>query len=257
MSIKVLNLYRLYVIEDSSYIQFWSESEPTTHPYDAAKTIDQIKTSILKTIKNDETLITDIDRNFTNGHAASATFQINTDNTPEADGWIDGDLIQFDYNVSIHSARIFPLAGSEGDELEVCVASNTPIGVISEAVPSGQNYLKSNTASMYSKPGFFLKLFSAPSTVHNCGHVLGNGIQGSKVYFKTPPNVEFAVGSVVLMTVKPLKNFQLPSGQFCPFGDDLVGGMNLPSGTVMLPRYKKSAGSSVTGVLRSQIQFRY
>lgn len=250
--------YRVYCVTEGKYVETagYQASPPLTCPNNNAHSIDSNKTAELDQVGLDEVKITDADKEFTNSNAGSCTFQIDTSKEPDSNGWINGDPISFDYNVTLHSVRIFPPKGSEGDHLQVQVAPDTVIGVIKEAMPSGQNYFKSDTAPIYAQDGYFMKLFNPPSTVHNCGHVMGKGVQGDKVYIQTPPNVQFPSGSIVQMTVKPIRSFQLPSGQI-PYGDDLVGGMNLPSGTQMIGLYKKQEGSNVTGELRSVVQFRY
>jgi len=143
---------------------------------------------------------------------------------------------------SILSMQVIPGVGCEGDSVEVIVAPDTPIGILSATGTSGATSFDVNSTVIDNlERGYFVKITNGVDT-DDCGEVLGVDSISGTIDMDIPTTQIFAPGSYILQSVYMGDQFNLPPPGRYPIGEGKIGGSYLPANKPIGVKYYKTDG---------------
>lgn len=125
-----------------------------------------------------------------------------------------------------------------GDNLEMEIAPDTTIGVVSSPVGIGDTVISvSSTVLEYTMKGYYLKISDGTNT-DDLGIVLDVDKNAGTVTVDAPTTNAFAAGvSAIIQTIKMVENYEIGPPFEYTVGDSKIGASHVPANTVVRARY--------------------
>lgn len=250
--------YKLWCITDAKYETVWrTEGDlPTTCPTNTAHSIDTDSITINQMIKQNEVKILEDGYDKTAGYIAGTTRALDITGAT-------GETQIFDYSrpitVGINSISFTTTAVHEGDEVNIIIAPNTVVGVLTANVTAGatNTFSVSPTVTANLKKGFFVSLLSG-ATKHSLGVCTSvNSTLGQITTEFATDGTTFlaATPTYIVQDIKMLQNWIIGPPCDRRIGDDKLGASIIPAGTVARVEYKNNNGIPKKFVLNSAILY--
>lgn len=246
-----MSLYRWRVnctTHGNQYI--WDANKPTTCPLNNNDSINSELTIVVD--KREQNTVTIREENgVTGGNFRTESKILIAD--PYSTAQID---VTWAYPISVLEAYFVPTADNLDDELEILVAPNTIIGVITQSLTAGAaSCTVSPTVLENLNIGFRMNITNGV-TLDYVGHVLSINKNTSTVVFETALTHSYSAGSYVQMTVPLLENYVIgPHNSRYVVGEGKIGGSYVPANTIARLRYVNK--SNVTKKFYSYIEYLY
>jgi hypothetical protein len=150
------------------------------------------------------------------------------------------------YNYPITALRISfnSHESNRDDTLEVLVAPNTTIGVVTTAVSISDTIITvSPTVLLYIKVGYHVNITDGTNN-DSLGCVHDINILNSTIIVNTPTVHAFAINSYIQMTIKPIEDYTFGYAGPVSLGDCKIGGESIPMDTVIRVIYTNNKETS-------------
>ena len=218
------------------YKEEWRNSEDTVPSHcitDSSHTISNIH--IVDTMTNDTVKIDENDSGTGGSYCAETKNMVIPANSTET----------FDYTypfpVSVLSIE-FHVKNQQNDEVELHVAPDTTIGMITSPVSIGDTVINvSSTVIQYTKKGYYIKLFDG-TNMNDLGRVVNIDIDNDTITLENAATYSFALTpTYIVQTIKMIPHLVIgPDGRYM-IGESKIGGSILPTDTVIRVVYKNTS----------------
>lgn len=201
----IVNQYRLYCIEEASFVKVWDEEEPTLCPNDHAdRTIDPTKTVIVDTVSTAR--VETLEPTFGKFEHTSQVFNIPSGTT----GAVTSHTLQYPMDVQIWGTSLYIGPDNVNDCISATVAPNTTIGVLTAEGATGAtgfNVSSTVVTTEHMVKGVSLR-FQNGGTTEEPGRVTSFDVSGNKVFMQTPLTQYFPPGTLVQLNLRLLNEVQ-------------------------------------------------
>jgi hypothetical protein len=227
--------YRIRCITDNLFEYVLSESAvaPTACPTNTSHTIDADSTVIAETITIGETVSIKEEYIPTGGNFKTETIimNISASSTFEAD-------YTWPYPISLLVLFSTITSTHEGDNLEITVAPNTTVGLLTSNVSANDTTISvSQTVIDNLYIGYKLKLDDG-SNVDDLGYVTAINKVTNQVTVNTPAVHSFdSSNTAVKMTIYYVENFEIGAPANITIGKSKIGASYIPAGTIIHAKY--------------------
>lgn len=241
MSQATIYKWRVYCNTEATYHTVWSETEPDYCPVDpVGHTIDANKTTIIEIRKPDLVTIKE-EEVPTNG-----AFQISSIAFDASGNMTSQYVHSYPMPVTILSASTITLDSMQGDIINVSVAPNTTIGVLTANVSSGIYELPvSQTVIDNTITGLFINLVDASGSV-DLGRILVKNTASNTITMHMPTTRSHAAfTTLVQMTSRFAHNLEVGYAGKYRYAGTKIGGAYLPANTPVLFEYTRTQAGKV------------
>lgn len=179
--------------------------------------------------------------NKTGGNFGSKCISLYIDSSDP--GEVSSHNFSFPIPISLFSAQFIGSNECGGDEVEMHVASDTLIGLLTADVAVDDDIITvSPGAYSYLKVGYYMTLTAAPD-YNDLGIVMEKQTNNKiKVQNKATTAFAAATPTYVLMTIKMIPFGRLPASSRLVIGESKIGGTYLPANTTIDIVYKNLDG---------------
>lgn len=198
-----INKYRLWCIEENTYVYSFAETEPTICPNNHAdKSIDTSKTTIVQSIVPNTTII----QSDVAGYYQMATTTITV--PTGATGSVYEQTISFPMDLSLWIMEFTSSANMVGDVFSIIAMPETTAGYVTAPVSIGDTVI--NTSSTIFTSGLIVKgmefILDNGVTKQSLGLITALDTVNSQVTVQTPPTVAYAPGSLIKINTYTVRN---------------------------------------------------
>lgn len=248
-----LYYYKIFCVTDNQFEYVWRETPPTVCPVNNTHTVNTSSISIDNIVS--ETTVKIKEENVPTGeNFMCESYLINC-----ATGIDEVTITDFTYPVPITVLGVEILCDQEnkGDEISLCVAPDTVIGVITASAATGATGANvSPTVVEYIMPGYHMCLTNGIS-LFDCGRVISIDLETNHVLFENSLTSSFSALSptYVTMTVYTINNYIVGGAGIREIGKGKIGGSYVPANTLVRSIYKNKTGGEKT--MSGQIEYLY
>lgn len=246
MAAVTLSKYKVYCLTEVQYVLTagYQENPPTTCPNNASHTIDPNLTEVVNFYIQGGTYI-DIDRSGTGGHALTKGHNIEI---PQVAPGTNQEFMLESMPIYLRILNISINAAEENllDKVSLFTAPNTTIGVLTSAANIGDTVFSvSGTAIANIKLGYYLTITDGVNK-QNYGMVINKDGPNYQVTVTDESVYNFAVGSLVKISIPRLIDVGLRSQHPITFGDKNPGSAEMPANTQVKLVYTNTDGRAKT-----------
>jgi hypothetical protein len=233
MSDKVIYLYKVYCVTESTWKESWGTEPPSVCPDGHA--IDPSASTVVDTVSekvmtiNEETVKT-------GGNWAVEDVHIQCDASSEK------DVIKvWPFPITALNMHVLLNENMEGDAISVFVGENTTVGAITAPITAGDTVINvSPTVVQYMCVGYWFRLLDASNGNTEEWRVVEVNKSLNTVTIEAGATNSYSPASptYVQLTVKRVDHVRLPGfGGDINLGGSKVGGSHLPANTPVTVRY--------------------
>jgi hypothetical protein len=237
-----IHQYRLYCIEEDTFVYVWSAVEPTLCPNDHPdRTIDPTKTLIVQTSGNNFVFASqDVYKNFQH---TSVPLTIPTMTI----GDVYTQNFSWPMDIQIWKTEFYTTADHIGDYLTIYIAPGTVIGLLTQNAAISDTTIEVSstvvTNQLISK-GVDLALFDGV-TETALGRVTSFDTTLNTVTFETPLSVAYSIGAFVRIYYKAINNILLHRlDDVYKIGEKGLKGRPVPANTTLQAHYTNNTGAA-------------
>lgn len=249
--------FKIWCTTDSKYEYVWKYEDdlPTTCPTNTAHTIDADSIVGTKSIKENEFKLIEEGVEQTGGFIAGTSRVMGITGAT-------GETQNFDYTypitVGIQSISFTSTAIHEGDEMEIIIAPNTVVGVLTaDAVGATNIFNVSSTATAALKKGYYVNITDG-ANVNELGMVVDvNTATGKITTSALSDGTTFAAASptYVIQNIKMLQTWTFGPGAHMRIGDDKTGASIIPANVIARVAYKNNSGTAKTFIINTELLY--
>jgi hypothetical protein len=189
----------------------------------------------------------------TNGYFRSQGFQVSVDPG-------ETEIYDFSWKYDIASLviKFNTNTNQKNDTINLYIAPNTTIGVITESVDTGVHVLKVNSTVMqYMKVGFICTITDGINT-QDLGEVYNINTQTCELSVDNNTAFAFNAGSYIRFTMNIIKDYIMADIETIShvIGDSKIGASYLPKNTIVRLKYTNSNATTAT-VFNWQVEYMY
>lgn len=246
MSNGILNLYRVYCIDEGTFVTGWlPDPEVCTACFNnTAHTINTNSISIIDTISPNITLISTQFQGQTNGNYRREGKYMTITAGP---GVITRQTTTFPYNIGMLAFSMSINQENVGDLVDVAIMpiNNSPLGVLASNLTAGQTVIPIPIATLnYLKVGFNLTLQNNTNGVlEEEDEIISINSQNSTVTLKTGITSSFSTGDYISFIMTRCKNIYLNSPGNISLGNFLRAAL-FPTTMQAQVRYTNNSNTS-------------
>jgi hypothetical protein len=246
-----MSLYRWRVnciAHGNQYI--WDFNKPTTCPLNNTDTINSDLTVIVD--KREQNVVTIREENGVTGGNFKTEAKVLI-SEPNSTSTID---VIWSYPISVLEAYFVPTPENLDDEIEIIIAPNTTIGVISQPLTTGStSCIVSPTVLTYLNVGYIMYITNG-ETIDNLGHAISINKGTSTITFETASINNYNAGAFIQMSIPLVENYIIgPHHARYIIGEGKIGGSYVPPNTVARMRYINK--SNVSKKFYSYLEYLY
>jgi len=221
--------FRIYCNTENTYTFKWDSIEPTTCPNNNSHSIDVNSISIIDEVKTNSV-------NIIQQKNTGEFYRAESRKVTAPPGISYHDYI-FLYDISVLTVGIDTLENNHDDIINVFIAPNTIIGVLTQTTQENQSniYVSQSVLNNIQK-GFVVSILSE-GIFYNLGECLNIDKIEMKITLSQNINQVFNTGSYVCLTVNNIKNFILCKNVHYVLGQKTIKSTFLPSGQIVRLEY--------------------
>jgi len=246
----IIYKWRVYC-NDGHGIQYtWNPSCPITCPLNVNHSIDNNLTAAIEKVDSKMVTIKE-EHGETGGNFKTESKVLIT--APNSTSNMD---VTWNYPISVLEAYFVPTAENLDDELEILVAPNTTIGVISQNVSAGStSCVVSASVINHLYAGYRIHITNG-ITMDNLGRCLSINKDTNTIMFEYAAVNNYNAGSYFQMTVPLVEKYIIgPHGVRYIIGEGKIGGSFVPANTIARLVYINK--SNATKKFYSYIEYLY
>lgn len=246
--------YIVYCITEGQYVTYWGTSPPTTCPNNNTHTIDPNSISIQQTISEDTIKTNEVNVGKLFQHS-SAHLDIPA-GTP---GSVVSMNLSWPMDINLWQTTLYPLANNLYDVINILIAPNTTLGVLTQNANIGDTLLNvSNTAFTfeYMYKGLIVTLTDGVNTF-NAGRITSINSTSLTITVENPLTVAFTAGSTYFQISIQIVRDKIFHQTTIPehIGNKGFNSMPIQAGTVMQVQYTNMDGTAKT--LYTDLEYYY
>jgi hypothetical protein len=238
------NLYKqeIYCETESAWVNTWKDTDTpiTVCPNNNTHTVISSSVHILETreintVKVEEET-TPVGSNPTGGHFGVTTVGINclASQTSTADK-------SFDWPVSMLSIKFMTDQQHIGDVINMDIAPNTIIGVLTATASINDTTLTVNSTVLDNAfIGTVVRLINGTNS-SEIGYAKKIDKTTSNIWLTQPLTQSFAIGSYYAMSIRMMNNYNIGVGGSYDFGSSKIGGSYVPTGIRGFAKYTNNS----------------
>lgn len=227
MTTSIVYKYKIYCSTESAFVEGWGTAAPTSCYNNNTHTVNANSVQLLETISQDTVTVkedkVDIGRNV---YVKSIEF-------PSV-AFGDTETVEYIFPIvtSMYSFKFLFNERNIGDKISIYANPDTTLGLITANVSMGATVIGAPAALMiYGLPGFHLNLVDGTNNDH-LGIIKSMDRVNNTVTVEMPAEHAFSsTNTLVKMTIKVCDEMLIGGSGYLPFGEDVIGGSGLPSGT--------------------------
>lgn len=231
------------------YIWLETDTEPDKCPTNTSHTIDSSGHAIVDTRAPNETVIKE-EYTPTGGNFKAETRIVNTTANSTS-----SSNFSWPFPISVLTMRTVTSDAHKGDVMNITVAPDTIVGVITEAASTSASTLTvSNTVIENIYKGYKVKISDGINT-DDLGYVISVDKVNKQISIQTATTNVFAIGSAILMSVSHVENFTFGYGGKYVIGASKIGGAHVPANTIINVKYQRNDSTDIDVTI--QVEFLY
>lgn len=242
----ILYKHRIYCSTDSKYEYIWLETEthPEVCPTNTAHTINPALSSIVE--RKDQNLIRVMEEESpTGGNFKCETIAFNA----EASSTTTYNA-QFPFDISILAVYMVTTNDQVGDTMEVIVAPNTTVGVVTSEVSASDTVISvSSTVLDNIYKGYKVTITDGVNT-NSLGYVLAKDPVAGTITVQTGAVNSFAVGSLIKISVYYVENYEFGPAWEYVIGESKIGASKLPANKIVRINYTNNGNAQKRIVIK-------
>ena len=246
MSTKIVYQYRVYCIEEATYVTLWGETEPTLCPNNHAdRTINSSSTTIIDKINIDTVKAEEP----TYGYFQSKSLEFNIP------AGATGDVSTFDESwvskILLWRSIFYINSENLGDVINVQAGPNTTIGVITAALSPGETVITANSTvfDYLLYRGLHVRITDGVN-IDALGEVTNIDKENFQFTVSTATTNSFAIGSYIQLTICSIQNLKLTQIGNIKVANKGFKGQSVEPGQIMRLNYTNNDGLAKTINLR-------
>lgn len=235
--IKTINNFQIYCITEGKYVEGWSENSPTVCYSNNTHDVNLNSVQLLDSISNTEMKIKEDSVNVSrNVKVISIVFNNVEANTTQH------QYYTFSIPTSMYSYFWVSDDTNKGDKISIGINPDSPMGLILQDVSIGYTSLYAPVpVLLYGSVGFNIAITDG-TNYQDLGEILTIDKINGVVTFQNALEYNFSsTNSLLTMTYYNMKDLEIGSPGRYPFGEDVIGGAAVPTGTVVRFSYKNEA----------------
>lgn len=234
-SIKNINKYRIYCNTESKFVEGWGNLEPTKCYNNTEHVVNLNSIKQIDNINNSQVKIIE-DNVFVGRNVSIAQINLSSVSTTQT------KVYTFKKITSMYSFKYATDVSNQGDELTIAINPNTPLGLITQNVSTGDTIIYAPPAIfLFGQIGFNVKLSNGVN-VDDLGEILSIDSTAGTITVENPAVNNFSTtNTLCLMTYYTMKNIVIGPPQMYAFGEDIIGGAAVPVGTSVHFIYKNNS----------------
>lgn len=246
--------YRLYCIEEATFVYTWSSTTPLSCPNDHTdRTIDTNQTVIVGKMSENRVIASqDTLKNFQ--HMCVPM------NIPSmTPGTVYTQDFSWPMDIQIWKTEFYSTADHIGDTLNMIVAPNTVVGALTQAADIGATTIHVSptavTNQLISK-GVYMNIINGLGQCNDGGRVIAYDTTANTITFETPLTTAYNPGAYVRLNVKVINNVLLHrTNSVYRIGEKGLRGRAIPANTVIRGTYTNVSGAAKQLVLVIEIYY--
>jgi len=238
--------YRLWCTTDSKY-EYWilneNDPSPTKCPTDGDHTIDTSSIAIIKTISDNIVTVKEESVD-TGANYMTESIVICGDTGPDVTTTHD---FSWPFPISVLDIQFVAEEINRGDQITLSVGPDTIVGALTNHAATGATGLNvSQTVIDNSMVGFYIDLFTPPSTIEDLGRIVSMDKINNIIYCENATSSYFSAAgpTYVRQTVYVIRNYTIGPPQRYPIGDSKIGGSYVPANTIVRVGYINKGDTS-------------
>lgn len=247
--------YKIWCNTDSQYEYVWAEDEPTACPVNNSHSVDLSSISIGDTVSTERVKI--IEENISTGE--NYMCECHTITYATGAGSVTATDFSWPFPISVLDLQLVTRTENIQDEIQVCVAPDTIVGIIAaDAATGATGAVVSSTVIDNSMIGYYVSITDGVS-LHECGRIVSVDSANSKISWETPTIINFAAASptYVRLTVYVVNDYSIGPPSRYVVGEGKIGGSHVPANTTVRVLLTNTDGSQETKLLSTQIEYLY
>lgn len=234
--------YRVYCIEEATYVTVWGTEEPTLCPNNHSnRAIDSSQTVIIDSIETTSVQVHDPSMGIY--RLMTEVFDIPAGNT----GDISTFNISYPMDVSIWQMELYSHSSNIGDNIDIIVSPNKTVGYLTAPGATGATGLSVSatiTDNQFVSKGSYLQLFNNP-TIEELGRVTSlthAGTTGGSVIMENGLTGYYPPGTLVQLNLIIVENlFFCKLNQSHVIGNKGFKSKEIPANTNMRIKYTNNS----------------
>jgi hypothetical protein len=237
--------YRVYCVEEDSFVYTWNDKEPTVCPNNASHKIDPDQTVIVGKIEEDVITIKE-ENTPTGGNFRTETVIVEAEaNETKVVNY------QWKYPINVFSLNFATKDIHEDSKLKIEVGPQTIIGIITQDVSVGDKTITVSDSVLENiYVGYRVHLFDGKNSF-DCGEVLIVNKEKKTLTFADEIEIAFDSSSptYVQQTVCIVQDYMIGPASNYSVGKSKIGGSYIPANTDVRLTYENIAPETVKLVL--------
>ena len=201
-----INYYRLYCIQEATFVYEWNTVAPTLCPNNHAdRTIDPTQTIIVNSTDTNYSVI---------GQNSLRNFQY-TSCVIDVPSMTPGTVYTQDFTwpmtLQLWSGEMFTSTDNIGDHVTVYIAPDTTVGTLTANANIGNTTITVTPSAVNNQliiNGIYLQLYDGVNS-NDCGRVTSYNTTTNTITFQTPLTNSFAIGTLVYLEYILIDNLYL------------------------------------------------
>ena len=248
----IVNQYRVYCIQENTYVTAWGETAPTLCPNDHVdRSIDTNFTTLIQTKKNN---IVDVEQHVDGYYQATTKIFNIPSGTPGTVVPID---ISFPMNLNIWISSFYPTSDMIGDDITVIVAPEKIIGAVTSVVNSSATDIVITSETFQAgilARGLEIELDDGVNK-DSLGRIIDINPNTFTLTVETPTVNSFAIGTPVKMNLHMIKDVHISGIYKYEFASKGLSVKSLPKDIITRILYTNNSGTAKT--LYWNIEYNY
>lgn len=244
--------WRLRCLTDDKFEFLWSETRPTTCPNDKNHDINNDLTCIIDRMEPNIMRIKE--ENIETG----GNFKCETKILTIPPLTINHSDFTYKIPVCLFAVYFVSTDQHEGDILEVDLSPNTLIGTISESIKKGETLLTVSQSVIDNIMLGYNITISDNKKTNNLGKILFIDQEKNQITVENACTDDFFIEEhpLLYLTIKIVENYEIGPPTSHIIGDSKIGGMYIPSDTIMRLNYENKS-KDVTKKIIFKIEYTY
>ena len=238
--LQIINKYKIFCVTENTFVEGWGDTEPTTCYNNTSHTVNLNSIQLVESVSRSEVRIKEdsaiVSRNV---KIVPIVFDNVASNTSQTQSFT------FQYVTSMYSYMFMTDDFNKGDSITIAVNPNTPLGLITSDITSGDMVI-SPPAPLFAfgQNGFNVTVSDGTNT-SDLGEIISMDSMSQTITVEQAADNNFSsVNTVLYMTYYNMRNLIIGPPQCYRFGDDVIGGAAVPVGTTVTFTYTNNAVSS-------------
>jgi hypothetical protein len=248
---RTVNNYRVYCDTETAFFTTWGTATPTTCPNNASHTINADLTTVVDSVNNNVTYIQGKSYGGTQGYYRMEGGEVMI---AAGSNTTSSSTVSFPYPICLYGSKIVCTPVHIGDKLDLCLAPDTTVGVLTSAASIGDTTFHVNSTVIQNfTVGFDLALVdSTNGNTEALGPVASIDAVAGTITMSTPCTSAFpAYSTYVQLTLFVGRNINIGACCQIKVGYGTLSGKTLPANTACKIIYHNIGGQAkqVTYVL--------